>query len=234
MSEKRALPKLTPRLAAVASQVRPGARLLDVGTDHAYLPAFLVGTGICPAAVASDVREGPCARARATVEALHLEDRIRVVRADGLQGHNLQEIDDIVLAGMGGELMLSILGQVPQVRCKRLRLILQPQTELAAVRKTMTGWGFELAGEYLAAEGRRLYHIMRFAYDDGTPHSLDRAQAEFGRPEADAALLAACRERQRASLTRELEGLSRSTAPDHGRMAELRELLELLTKEEYA
>ena len=209
MSEKRALPRLTPRLAAVASQVRPGARLLDVGTDHAYLPAFLVGTGICPAAVASDVREGPYARARATVEALHLEDRIRVVRADGLQGHNLQEIDDIVL-------------------------ILQPQTELAAVRKTMTGWGFELAGEYLAAEGRRLYHIMRFAYDDGTPHSLDRAQAEFGRPEADAALLAACRERQRASLTRELEGLSRSTAPDHGRMAELRELLELLTKEEYA
>ena len=51
MSEKRALPRLTPRLAAVASQVRPGARLLDVGTDHAYLPAFLVGTGICPAAV---------------------------------------------------------------------------------------------------------------------------------------------------------------------------------------
>lgn len=234
MSEKRALPRLTPRLAAVASQVRPGCAAAGRGHRPRLFAGLFGGHGICPAAVASDVREGPCARARATVEALHLEDRIRVVRADGLQGHNLQEIDDIVLAGMGGELMLSILGQVPQVRCKRLRLILQPQTELAAVRKTMTGWGFELAGEYLAAEGRRLYHTCALPMTTVRRTPLTGAQAEFGRPEADAALLAACRERQRASLTRELEGLSRSTAPDHGRMAELRELLELLTKEEYA
>ena len=85
MPEKRGLPKLTPRLAAVAAQVRPGARLLDVGTDHAYLPAYLVGQGICPRAVASDVREGPCARARATVKTCNLERDIAVVKTDGLR-----------------------------------------------------------------------------------------------------------------------------------------------------
>ena len=233
MSEKRSLPKLTPRLAMVASQVRPGARLLDVGTDHAYLPAWLVGSGICPKAVASDVREGPCARARATVQGYGLGDSISVVRADGLEGHGLDEIDDIVLAGMGGELMLSILRQAPWVRQGRLRLILQPQTELPLVRKTMAEWGFVLLGEFLVAEGHHLYHIMRFAYD-GRSRILDRAEMVFGHPRAGQDLLARYYARQRASLMRELEGISRSAAPNQQRMEEIRALLELLIKEEQA
>ena len=120
MPEKRGLPKLTPRLAAVAAQVLPGARLLDVGTDHAYLPAYLVGEGICPRAVASAVRAVPSARARATVKACTLERAIAVVKTDGLHGFTLEVVDDVVLAGMGGELMLTILEAAPQIRQQRL------------------------------------------------------------------------------------------------------------------
>ena len=231
LPEKRGLPTLTPRLAAVAAQVRPGARLLDVGTDHAYLPAYLVGQGICPRAVASDVREGPCARARATVKACNLERDIAVVKTDGLHGFTLEDVDDVVLAGMGGELMLTILEAAPQIRQQRLHLILQPQTDFALVRRRMASWGFALNRELLAAEGHRIYHIFSFTYD-GVLRAPDEAAIAFGRPEANRDLLTAYYRKLRSSMLRELEGISRSAAPDEARMETLRKMLHLLSKEE--
>ena len=226
----RSLPKLTPRLAAVAGLVRQDARLLDVGTDHAYLPAFLVGSGRCTAAVASDLRPGPCDRARETVSACGLADRIRVVQTDGLNGHDLSQFDDIVLAGMGGELILRILAAVPGLDRPGLRLLLQPQTDLPLVRRTMAERGFALETERLAAEGHRLYHILAYA-PAAEPQTPDEFALEIGRPEAEPALLARYHERLRQTLEKQRLGLLEAKAPaeeDAARLLHLTRTLALL------
>lgn len=100
--------ELSPRLAAIAEQVPQGARLADVGTDHAYLPAWLPAGGAHSGAVATDVREGPSQRGRETARLYKVEDRMVFRCCDGLAAVEPQEADTVVIAGMGGELMARI------------------------------------------------------------------------------------------------------------------------------
>ena len=101
--------QLTPRLRAVANMVPAGARLADVGTDHAYLPACLLQEGVLQRAVVSDLRRGPLDRARATAERYSLTERMDFRLCDGLSGIDPDEVDAIVIAGMGGETIAAIL-----------------------------------------------------------------------------------------------------------------------------
>lgn len=114
------------RLQKVAALVRPGSRLADIGTDHAYLPTALVQRGVCPTAIASDVRPGPVQAARRTVEAAGLNDKIDVRLGDGLEPIRPDEAEDIVIAGMGGETIAAILAAAPWVKDGRYRLICSP------------------------------------------------------------------------------------------------------------
>ena len=102
--EKRA--ELSPRLPGVAEMIPEGARLADVGTDHAYLPVWLLQNGRIPSAIASDVREGPLSRARATARACGCFERMSFRLCDGLSGIAPEEVDALVIAGMGGRLSL--------------------------------------------------------------------------------------------------------------------------------
>ena len=221
------LPKLTPRLETVASLVREGARLLDVGTDHAYLPAVLVGHGKCKCALATDLRKGPLAHAAATIAACGLKSKISLVMTDGLTGLSLEEIDDVVLAGMGGKLMLSIIKAAPSLKDPRLHLILQPQTDLPSVRETMAGDGFCLNRELLVREEHRIYHVFSFVYD-GVRRSLSLLERQIGNPEADRQLLHAYRQNLKGSLTKQLAGIRKSEQPDVARAEELEKILSLL------
>ena len=160
---------LDKRLRAVAALVRPGSRVADIGTDHAYLPVSLVQSGVCPSAIASDVRSGPLAAAESHVMAAGLFAQISLRLGDGLMTVMPQEVDDIVIAGMGGETVAAILEAAPWVRDTRLRLILQPMTRAEDTRRWLLTNGFTLDEEHLVTDGRHLYPVMAASYTAAPP-----------------------------------------------------------------
>lgn len=181
---------LSKCLRCAASMVRPGSRIADIGTDHAYLPLHLVGAGICPAAIASDIRPGPAATARQHVAAAGLEGRITVRLGDGLSCVRPDEADDIVIAGMGGETIASILEGAPWVKDARYHLILQPMTRPEKLREYLLTGGFALCGERVVVDGAHLYTVMAAAYTGAEPVYDEAAWyrgalGEAGRPFLD-------------------------------------------------
>ena len=115
-------PKLSPRLLAAAGFVRSGAFVADVGTDHAYLPIYLCAEGKIKGAVASDINEGPVARAMINVAGYRLGRKIQVLRADGLSGLDAYSPTDILICGMGGELIAEIVKSAEWTKNKKIRL----------------------------------------------------------------------------------------------------------------
>lgn len=174
--------KLGARLSAVADSVREGVTLYDIGTDHAYLPIFLVDSGRIDHAYACDVASGPLSSAERSVTAAGLSDRITTVLSDGLSAVELIYPCDIVIAGMGGELIASIIDAKPEVRHPDVRLILQPMTKPEHLREYLAAGGFEIIAEDLAEEGK-IYQITVCRYT-GVPYKISRAEAVIGCAEA--------------------------------------------------
>ena len=155
---------LDARLCCVAKHVRPGSVLADIGTDHARLPVALVGQGLCPRAIASDLRRGPADAARRSIRAAGLENRIEVRLGDGLAALSAAEVDDIVIAGMGGETAAAILEACQWIRDPRYHLVLQPMTRPEDLRQYLYGAGFFIREEEIVRDGRRLYTVMDVVY----------------------------------------------------------------------
>lgn len=164
MENKTNQPQLTPRLRAVASMVRGGARVADIGTDHAYLPVWLVKTGLCPRCIACDVRQGPLLRAKNTVQRYAAGGEVALRLSDGLDAVRADEADDIVVAGMGGELIARILERCPWVKDGAKRLVLQPMTAQPELRLALCSMGFETEREAVAREGEKLYLVISAVY----------------------------------------------------------------------
>ena len=152
--------ELSPRLRMVADLVPAGARLADVGTDHAYLPAALILEGKIPSAIAADLRQGPLARARTTVREAGLTGRVAFRLCDGLKGIDPRETEAVAIAGMGGETIASILAAAPWTRERDLPLILQPMSSMSDLRLWLGQNGFCIVTERLACEGDTLYTAM--------------------------------------------------------------------------
>lgn len=153
--------ELSKRLQAVAGLVTVGSRLVDVGTDHGYIPIYLVENKKIPSAIAMDVRTGPLSRAEEHIAQAGLEAYIRCRLSDGLQKLSPGEGDSLLLAGMGGNLMTRILTEKPEVRDSFRELILQPQSAQALVRKTMEEAGWCVAEEDMVLEDGKFYPMLR-------------------------------------------------------------------------
>lgn len=159
--------------------MRPGARFLDVGTDHAYLPVYLSFHRLVSFCAATDIAQGPLKKAKEHIELWNMTDRIRTRQAPGLLGAEDFAPTDIALAGMGGELIASILEEAPFVKNPNLRLILQPMTKQAALRRFLSSAGFAVTEERLVQEEERIYQILCCSYT-GTPYALSPLEAEVG------------------------------------------------------
>ncbi|CAA7603216.1 Methyltransferase domain protein [Acididesulfobacillus acetoxydans] len=151
---------LGPRLAAVAARVPRGAKLGDIGTDHAYLPVTLCEEGRIQSAVAVDVHRGPYESALATVRGRGLIEKISVRFGDGLSPLVPGEVDTLVLAGMGGSTMTSILSRRPEILAGISALILQPQGAESQVRRSLLTAGWLLQDEVLVEEEGKIYVVM--------------------------------------------------------------------------
>lgn len=156
-----------PRLQAVASFVPTGAKLGDIGTDHAYLPIALYEAQQISNAVAIDVHEGPYQSALTAVKARHLEAVIDVRFGDGLMPLESGEVNVLTLAGMGGRTMLDILFARPDVLESVQELILQPQGAESAVRLALLADGWRLKAEQLVEEDNRIYVVMVYSKEAG-------------------------------------------------------------------
>ncbi len=174
--------QLGARLETVAALVREDVLLIDVGTDHGYLPVSLAERGKLRRAIAADVAAGPLSKAIRLIGERRLRETIEPVLADGLDGIGILPPCDIVMAGMGGELIASILDRTPQVRDDGVRLILQPMTKAAFLRRYLSEHGFDITEERLACEDGRLYQILACRYT-GQVCRLSDCELEIGRPE---------------------------------------------------
>ena len=175
------VPIIDDRLYLAASFVREGAVAADVGTDHAYIPIFLVNTEKCPAAVASDINEGPLERARINAEKYGAADSITFVMSDGLCNIPLDDlgVTDIVICGMGGELIARIIGACDYVKNENIRLILQPMTKPDQLRKYLSENGFEEVDGGVAVVDK-VYQCLVCRYT-GKPYSLTDGELLVGK-----------------------------------------------------
>lgn len=135
--------KISERLTMAASLVSDGGVLADVGTDHGYVPIYLLQQKRIPRAIAMDINRGPLERAKEHSRLYGLEEYIDLRLSDGVNALKLGEADSILIAGMGGGLVMHILEDGKEVCHRAKELILQPQSELERVReflrRTVTG-----------------------------------------------------------------------------------------------
>ncbi|NLM51487.1 MAG: SAM-dependent methyltransferase [Firmicutes bacterium] len=153
--------KLTPRLQAIAELIPPGSVVADIGTDHAYLPVYLLQEQICGQAIAADVKEAPLAQAQETVAAFNCHQKIDLRLGDGLDVLKEEDgVDTIVIAGLGGRTIVRILAKGQEKLKGIKRLILQPMNESGCLRLYLAKNGFAIVAEKLVTEGKRLYEII--------------------------------------------------------------------------
>ena len=158
--------QLSSRLLAAASMVRGGGVLADIGTDHAYLPVFLLQNNIVPNVIASDIGSGPLNNARKTVAAYGLSDRIELRLSDGLNAYSPDEVTEIVICGMGGNLIEEILTAAPWIRNDRMHLVLQPMTHTEDVRRYLCSHGFRIERETVTEDTGRYYLSISALWED--------------------------------------------------------------------
>ena len=160
--------QLSKRLQAVANLVTPGKRLADIGTDHGYVPIWLYEQGRIPSALAMDLREGPLQRAKEHIRMHGLDEKIKTRLSDGLEKLLPGEADSIVIAGMGGMLVVKILTQGQAVLDSVQELILQPQSDLDAVREYLHRTGFVIVREEMVFEEGKYYPMMKAVHGENT------------------------------------------------------------------
>lgn len=152
--------ELSKRMQAVADMVLPGGVVADIGCDHAFVSIYLVENQIADRVIASDVRKGPVEIARRNVAGRNLQDRIDIRMGDGLSTLFVGEVDTIILAGMGGLLMLDILKRQEAVVCGCHQMVLQPQSDVEKVRAYVDEKRYYLASEKMLVDAGKYYNIL--------------------------------------------------------------------------
>ena len=159
--------KLDNRLMAIANLVRKDNVFADIGTDHAYLPVYLVEKGIIKKGIAADLRVGPLENARDAVVSYGYSEQIELRLSDGLDNFKENEVQEIAVAGMGGLLISEFINRTHWLKNENIHLILQPMTHVEELRKTLFDNGFIIDKEVVAKDGDKLYIVLSVYYYEG-------------------------------------------------------------------
>lgn len=159
--------------------MREGAILADIGTDHGYLPIYLLQSGKIARAVLSDINEGPLAKAKENVKKYGFCEKAEFFLSDGAKNLESIQITDYAICGMGGELIASIIDSAPQLKDEKISLILQPMSKPEALRKYLFENGFSIDNEfYVTDEGK--HYVCILAHFCGLEKNFSDADVYFG------------------------------------------------------
>lgn len=215
---------LDARLAAAASLVRQGARCADIGTDHGHLIGALAADASISCGCACDINEKPLQQAAFFLKQLNPPVPVEILLSDGLTALKAGDWDDIIIAGMGGDLIWRIISGVPWTRDPNLRFILCPMTKPERLRRALYENGYRLLQEVPVISGTFPYSVMHAAYTGEcvTPDALfcyGGLLLQNPSPEASAYL-----EKAASLIHEKIEGLARAKNPENGVINELRTL----------
>lgn len=172
--------RLSKRLQSVADFVDSCKVMADVGTDHGYIPVYLVGCQRVKRAIALDVNQGPLLRAEEHILQHGMKDRIEIRLSDGFAALRPGEAENIVIAGMGGALMMRILTQGEETARAAERLILQPQSEWMAFRKFLCESQYQITAEDMVYEDGKYYPVMAVSPGRPARENAGRIQWKYG------------------------------------------------------
>ena len=170
--------ELSKRLQTIASFVQPGSRIADVGTDHGFLPIYLLEQGIASYGIAMDIRKGPLSRAKEHIAEAGLEAKIETRLGNGLEKLMPGEADTVVIAGMGGPLMLDILRAGSHVFDDVERFILSPQSDWRGFRLGLQRLGLQIVREEMVCEDGKYYVIMETVHGERPESATERRVEE--------------------------------------------------------
>lgn len=214
--------ELTARLRAVAEQVPRDAKFADIGTDHGYLPLWLILNGVIDSAIAADLREGPLQRARETAARYARQTRLSFRLCDGLSGIAPEEADVIAIAGMGGETIAAILDAAPWTKKPGKTLLLQPMTAQPELRQWLFSHDYTIQSERIAKEGKRFYSILTVT--GGKMPPLTPGELWAGKQSCDA-LRGEFLDNVSAKADKALQGHLEAARPDEAEIDRLRAVL---------
>ncbi|MBU9712077.1 tRNA (adenine(22)-N(1))-methyltransferase [Evansella tamaricis] len=161
---------LSKRLKTVASFVQKGARVADIGSDHAYLPVYLIKNGTAQFAVAGEVNKGPFQAALKQISKFGFEHAIQPKLGNGLSVMEGESIDTVTIAGMGGPLIADILDEGKERLTTVKRLILQPNIAADRIRRWLIEDSWELLDEVILKEDGHIYEVL--VAEKGNPKTL--------------------------------------------------------------
>jgi len=173
--------KLTDRLLKIASLVSEGKKVADIGTDHGYIPVYLLNKNIVPFAILADVNKGPLENARKEVRHNNLLDKTDLRLGSGIEVLKKGEVDEVIIAGMGGILISELLEANKEVAHSVDKLILQPMQAQDELRKYLFSNGYEVLNEVLVKEDFRIYEILEVKYTGKNTEVEDEVYFEVGK-----------------------------------------------------
>ncbi len=172
--------KLTDRLLKIASLVDEGKKIADIGTDHGYIPVYLLNNNKIDYAILADVNKGPLENAKKEVRHNKLDDKVDLRLGSGLEVLNQNEVDEVIIAGMGGILISELLEAKKSVSQTVEKLILQPMQAQNELRKYLYNNGYEILNEVLVKEDFRIYEIIVAKYTGKNTEVSDDIYYEIG------------------------------------------------------
>ena len=172
--------KLTDRLLKIASLVSDGKKIADIGTDHGYIPVCLLKEGKVPFAVLADVNKGPLDNAHKEVIQNNLLDKVDLRLGSGIEILEIGEVEEVIIAGMGGILISELLEAKKEVAHNVEKLILQPMQAQEELRYYLLNNGYEILEEVLVREDFRIYEIIVAKYTGKNTIIEDEIYYEVG------------------------------------------------------
>ena len=171
---------VSERMKAICEEVLPGRPAADIGTDHGIVPMYLLTSKTVPFCILSDVNKGPILKARENLFTSGLDPAsFRLLLGNGLEVLEPGDAATVIIAGMGGELIQSIILQSKEVAASVDRFVLQPRTKSSVLRRALLENGYAIVGERLAREGGRICQIITAEHADRTTLPVEQFPGEL-------------------------------------------------------